>query len=115
MWGSLFLLIPGRKERPSSRFVHLQNLQDNLRTSREEEMRIHRGTTMIILRDPTCCKNCGKSASGYIEISCAFGLRTMKNGIKREQSWCRECRNKSRKNSAAPLIVLSKKTTRGWN
>ena len=37
MWGSLFLLIPGRKERPSSRSVHLQKLQDNLRTSEKKK------------------------------------------------------------------------------
>ena len=50
MRDSLFLLIPGRKERPSSRSVHLQKLQDNLRTSREEEMRIHGGTEMSIVK-----------------------------------------------------------------
>ena len=48
MQGSLFFLIPGRKERQSSKHILLQKLRDNIQTSREEEMRIHGGTEMSI-------------------------------------------------------------------
>ena len=47
------------------------------------------------IRDPTNCPNCGKTATGKTAIFTFFGLRTMQDGLIREQSWCRKCRSGS--------------------
>jgi|APSaa5957512535_1039671.scaffolds.fasta_scaffold11590_4 hypothetical protein len=47
----------------------------------------------LVIRDPTYCPNCDKSASGHSEIVELFGLRLMSDGVTRVQSWCKECRS----------------------
>jgi len=48
----------------------------------------------FIIKDPTACPNCQKTAMGYDSIVQNFGLRSMSDGIIRVQSWCKECRTK---------------------
>lgn len=52
---------------------------------------------IFVVADPTNCPNCGLAAGGLTDILTDFGLRNMSNGIVRVQSWCRNCRNYSRR------------------
>jgi len=54
-------------------------------------------TGEFILHDPTSCPNCGLDAKGLDDIISNFGLRNMDDGSVRVQSWCRNCRNFSRR------------------
>lgn len=54
-------------------------------------------TGTFTINDPTCCPNCSLSANGLNEILINFGLRNMSDGSVRVQSWCRNCRNISRR------------------
>jgi len=54
-------------------------------------------TGMFVLQDPTSCPNCELDASGLDSILTNFGLRNMGDGSVRVQSWCRNCRNYSRR------------------
>ena len=54
---------------------------------------------IFIIQDPTDCPNCGLIASGLDDITVNFGLRNMDDGSVRVQSWCRNCRNYSRRGS----------------
>ncbi|AFS80041.1 hypothetical protein NKOR_00615 [Candidatus Nitrosopumilus koreensis AR1] len=52
---------------------------------------------VFVIQDPTSCPNCGLGGEGLQEILSKFGLRNMGNGTVRVQSWCRNCRNYSRR------------------
>ncbi len=52
---------------------------------------------VFVLQDPTSCPNCELSATGVRDILINFGLRNMKDSTVRVQSWCRNCRNYSRR------------------
>ena len=54
-------------------------------------------TGTFVVQDPTCCPNCGLGASGLDNILTNFGLRNMGDDSVRVQSWCRNCRNYSRR------------------
>ena len=54
-------------------------------------------TGMFIIQDPTSCPNCELGAGGLQDILTNFGLRNMGDGTVRVQSWCRNCRNYSRR------------------
>jgi len=51
----------------------------------------------FLIKDPTSCPNCGVTADGMIPIVKNFGLRNKGDGVVKVQSWCRDCRNKSRR------------------
>ncbi len=52
---------------------------------------------MFVIQDPTSCPNCELSAGGLHDILTDFGFRNMENKTVRVQSWCRNCRNYSRR------------------
>jgi len=52
---------------------------------------------VFVIEDPTSCPNCGLFASNIDNILKNFGLRNMGDGTVRVQSWCRNCRNYSRR------------------
>lgn len=52
---------------------------------------------IFVIQDPTSCPNCGLGAEGLQEILGKFGLRNMDDETVRAQSWCRNCRNYSRR------------------
>jgi len=54
-------------------------------------------TGIFQIHDPTSCPNCGLGANGLDVILTNFGLRNMHDGSVRVQSWCRNCRNISRR------------------
>ena len=54
-------------------------------------------TGNFIIQDSTNCPSCGLSAIGLDEIVSKFGLRNMGNKTVRIQSWCRHCRDCSRR------------------
>ncbi|PJC50949.1 MAG: hypothetical protein CO032_02135 [Nitrosopumilales archaeon CG_4_9_14_0_2_um_filter_34_16] len=54
-------------------------------------------TGIFMIQDPTTCPNCKLGASGIKNILTNFGLRNMGDGSVRVQSWCRNCRNYSRR------------------
>lgn len=54
-------------------------------------------TGTFIIQDPTICPNCELGADGLNNILANFGLRNMGDGTVRVQSWCRNCRNYSRR------------------
>ena len=59
-------------------------------------------TGIFVIQDPTYCPNgdCsnhGLHSHGLDEILNNFGLRNMSDGTVRVQSWCRNCRNHSRR------------------
>ena len=54
-------------------------------------------TGMFVMQDPTSCPDCELAASGLHDILTNFGLRNMGDGTVRVQSWCRNCRNYSRR------------------
>jgi hypothetical protein len=54
-------------------------------------------TGMFVIQDPTSCPSCGLDAKGLQDILINFGLRNMRNETVRVQSWCRNCRNYSRR------------------
>ena len=54
-------------------------------------------TGMFVIQDPTSCPNCELGAGGLQDILTNFGLRNMGNETVRVQSWCRNCRNYSRR------------------
>lgn len=54
-------------------------------------------TGMFLIQDPTSCPNCELGAGGLHDILTNFGLRNMGDGTIRVQSWCRNCRNYSRR------------------
>ena len=51
----------------------------------------------FVIQDPTNCPNCKLGAGGLHDILTTFGLRNMGDGTVRVQSWCRNCRNYSRR------------------
>lgn len=52
---------------------------------------------ILTIQDPTNCPNCQLEARGFQNIFTNFGLRNMGNWIVKVQSWCRNCRNYSRR------------------
>lgn len=54
-------------------------------------------TGIFVIQDPTSCPNCGLFAKGLEDILINFGLRNMENNTVRVQSWCKNCRNSSRR------------------
>ncbi len=54
-------------------------------------------TGLFVIQDPTSCPNCELGASGLDNILTTFGLRNMGGNSVRVQSWCRTCRNYSRR------------------
>ena len=52
---------------------------------------------MFVVQDPTSCPNCKLGVEGLHDILTHFGLRNMNDGTVRVQSWCRTCRNYSRR------------------
>lgn len=46
----------------------------------------------FIIKNPTNCPHCGKSANSLDEIKKEFGLRHMGDDTIRVQSWCNFCR-----------------------
>ena len=54
-------------------------------------------TGIFVIQDPTSCPNCELTAGGLHDILTNFGLRNMGGGAVRVQSWCRNCRNYSRR------------------
>ena len=69
---------------------YLEKLENSLITKTRFNRNNFRGKFMI--RDPTNCPNCKLVSRGIVSIYVDFGLRNMKDGIVREQSWCRKCR-----------------------
>lgn len=53
-----------------------------------------------IIKNPTSCPHCLRTADGYDSIIKDFGLRNMDDGTTRVQSWCRDCRKESRRVNA---------------
>lgn len=51
----------------------------------------------FIIKNPAQCPNCFTSAAGINSILKNFGLRNMGDGTVKVQSWCRDCRNKTRR------------------
>jgi len=54
-------------------------------------------TGIFVVQDPTSCPSCALGSSGLHDILTNFGLRNMEDGTVRVQSWCRNCRNYSRR------------------
>ena len=54
-------------------------------------------TGIFVIQDPTNCPNCGLNSGGLHDILNNFGLRNMDDKTVRVQSWCRNCRNDSRR------------------
>jgi len=54
-------------------------------------------TGIFLIQDPTSCPNCQLSAGGLHDILSKFGLRNMGDRTVRVQSWCRNCRDYSRR------------------
>jgi len=54
-------------------------------------------TGVFVMTDPTSCPNCNLCSVGLDSILINFGLRNMGNGTVRVQSWCRNCRDNSRR------------------
>ncbi len=54
-------------------------------------------TGVFAIQDPTSCPSCNLKACGLRDILINFGLRNMKYATVRVQSWCRNCRNYSRR------------------
>jgi len=52
---------------------------------------------IFVIQNPTSCPNCNLSSEGLDEIFSNFGLRNMADKTVRVQSWCRHCRNHSRR------------------
>ncbi|AFS83375.1 hypothetical protein [Candidatus Nitrosopumilus sediminis] len=52
---------------------------------------------IFLIEDPTNCPNCKLGATGMQNILTRFGLRNMGDGTVRVQSWCRNCRDFSRR------------------
>jgi len=55
----------------------------------------------VIIKDPTSCPHCLKTAVGYDSIIQDFGLRNMDDGTTIVQSWCRDCRKESCRGAVA--------------
>ena len=58
---------------------------------------ISKFTGIFVVKDPTSCPNtrCSKrglNSYGLHDILTNFGLRNMRDGTVRVQSWCRNCR-----------------------
>lgn len=51
----------------------------------------------LITAEQTSCPHCNASADGFAQVQQIFGLRNMGDGTIRVQSWCKRCRNESRK------------------
>lgn len=47
----------------------------------------------FVIKDPAVCPHCGLSESGISRIVEFFGLRNMRDGTVRVQSWCKSCRS----------------------
>jgi len=60
-------------------------------------LNISQFTGIFVIEDPTSCPNCGFDAGGLKDILNNFGLRNMGDRTVRVQSWCRNCRNYSRR------------------
>ena len=54
-------------------------------------------TGVFVIQDPTSCPRCELGASGLRNILINFGLQNMRDGTVRVQSWCKNCRNYSRR------------------
>ncbi len=54
-------------------------------------------TGHFVIQDPTNCPNCRLFVRGFDEIVSKFGLRNMNDETVRVQSWCRKCRDYSRR------------------
>lgn len=54
-------------------------------------------TGVFEIQDPTSCPSCGLNASGLRDILINFGLRNMMDATVRVQSWCKNCRNYSKR------------------
>ena len=52
---------------------------------------------MFEIQDPTSCPSCGLNACGLRDILINFGLRNMMDATVRVQSWCKNCRNYSKR------------------
>lgn len=49
------------------------------------------------IKDDTSCPHCNTFVNGLDQTLQYFGLRNMGDGTTRVQSWCKKCRNQSRK------------------
>ncbi len=65
--------------------------------SDESNLDLSHFTGAFTIHDPTSCPNCELGAKGLDDIVTNFGLRNMIDGSVRVQSWCRNCRNFSRR------------------
>jgi len=65
--------------------------------SDESNFDLSQFTGDFVIQDPTNCPNCGLTALGFDKIMSKFGLRNMCDGTVRVQSWCRNCRDYSRR------------------
>jgi disulfide oxidoreductase YuzD len=54
-------------------------------------------TGIFVIQNPTSCPNCNLTSEGLDKIFSNFGLRNMADKTVRVQSWCRTCRNYSRR------------------
>jgi len=54
-------------------------------------------TGEFVIKDPTSCPKCNLCSNGLNSIFVNFGLRNMGDDTVRVQSWCRKCRDNSRR------------------
>jgi hypothetical protein len=89
--------IPYSIYRVSNKFL------DNYRSERPELSKLlftfdlSQFTGIFAITDPTTCPHCNLCSVGLDSILVNFGLRNMGNGTVRVQSWCRNCRDNSRR------------------
>jgi hypothetical protein len=91
--------IPYDEYRITDEYLEFQT-KNNLKShdfDAQSDFNISQFTGIFVIHDPTSCPNCGLGANGFDEILTNFGLRNMNNGSVRVQSWCRSCRNYSRR------------------
>lgn len=58
------------------------------------------------------CPSCHMVATGLRNIQPLFGFRNMADGVRRVQSWCRECRKESAAQSYMPKGVSATRSTK---
>jgi hypothetical protein len=91
--------IPYSIYRVTDKYLEFQIKQNpQLYTYKQEINFSPQFTKNFVISDQTSCPNCKLTVNGFDSIFINFGLRNMGNGSVRVQSWCKSCRNYSRRN-----------------